>query len=500
MPEYNRMACLAKTRLDVIKSVTDWITDESNDQKRVLWLYGVAGSGKSTIATTIAWMMRELHRLGAFFFFDRDIPERNAATLIRTLAYQLALFDAQIGDEMSRIVESIPLIAERPLDFQFANLLSAKALQLVEWSGGPIALVIDALDECGGNRDRQILLQALSKGFSYLPSFIRVVVVSRPETDIEDAFGLHEAVYPYLLDIESQMTQQNISEFLRHRFSEIHRTIERSHFGADWPGDDNISALTKCAGGLFVWASTACLYIEGYDPVQRLNELITQQPEANSSEPFAKLDRLYKTGLQSAGWWDNHSFRTDCCSIFGAILCARTPLSYSVIDSLLGLPSSRSCCLSISRLGCVLRISETEGIRILHPSFHDYLSKRCSAEPWFIDLELHNEKVARNCIELLDKTLRENICGLTLPHLVQKQPLSDPVSYACKFWVEHICLISRVPDDIVDRIHNFLCRHLLHWMEALAVLKSHDNTIRSLQYLLEWLQVCYSTCSLDGHD
>jgi len=135
MPEYNRMACLAKTRLDVIKSVTDWITDESNDQKRVLWLYGVAGSGKSTIATTIAWMMRELHRLGAFFFFDRDIPERNAATLIRTLAYQLALFDAQIGDEMSRIVESIPLIAERPLDFQFANLLSAKALQLVEWSG-----------------------------------------------------------------------------------------------------------------------------------------------------------------------------------------------------------------------------------------------------------------------------------------------------------------------------------------------------------------------------
>jgi len=71
MPEYNRMACLAKTRLDVIKSVTDWITDESNDQKRVLWLYGVAGSGKSTIATTIAWMMRELHRLGAFFFSTR---------------------------------------------------------------------------------------------------------------------------------------------------------------------------------------------------------------------------------------------------------------------------------------------------------------------------------------------------------------------------------------------------------------------------------------------
>jgi hypothetical protein len=44
-------------------------------------------------------MMRDLQRLGGFFFFfDRDIPERNAAMLIRKLAYQLALLDSRIGD------------------------------------------------------------------------------------------------------------------------------------------------------------------------------------------------------------------------------------------------------------------------------------------------------------------------------------------------------------------------------------------------------------------
>jgi hypothetical protein len=31
--------------------------------------------GKSTISTMIARKMRKLGRLGAFFFFDRDIPD-----------------------------------------------------------------------------------------------------------------------------------------------------------------------------------------------------------------------------------------------------------------------------------------------------------------------------------------------------------------------------------------------------------------------------------------
>src|ERR1700687_381333 len=119
MDEYSRIPCLPKTRLDVIRAFTDWIADSSIDRKSVLWLQGLAGSGKSTISTTLAQTMRDLHRLGAFFFFHRDIPERNAATLIRTLAHQLAIFDPLLGAEVSRVVEGNPNITEMALDFQF---------------------------------------------------------------------------------------------------------------------------------------------------------------------------------------------------------------------------------------------------------------------------------------------------------------------------------------------------------------------------------------------
>lgn len=490
MNDYNRSLCLPRTRLDVIKSITKWISDDCKDQKRVLWLHGLAGSGKSTLATTIVEIMQGLQHLGGFFFCNRYKAERNAGTIIRTLAYQLALFDAGIGAEVSRIVECNPNIADMLPDFQFTNLLSAKALNSVQWSGGPVVLVIDALDECGSEMDRKILLQVLSRGFSVLPPFIRIMVTSRQERDIEATFASHLSVLAYDLDIDSVSTGEDILEFLQYRLAEIKQANNKYiSFSPGWPGDDRIHALRKIAAGLFIWASTACLYIERHNPPLRLDELITQQAVNTSSSPFAALDQLYKTGLQSAGTWDEPSFCSDCCNIFGAILCARSPLTITEIDALLGLP--QLCLQSISRLGCFLQWSESGPVRILHPSFGDYLSDRCHTEPWFIDLEKHNMKLAIHCIELLDNSLHENICGLKLPHLVQQQPLESAVAYAGRFWVEHVCSISQISDDIGDQIYKFLDEHLLHWIEALAILKCHDETIRSLQNLLNWVQVCW---------
>jgi hypothetical protein len=493
MNEYNRNVCLPDTRLDVVKAIIDWIADESSDCKSVLWLHGLAGSGKSTISTTVARMMQDLHRLGGFFFFDRDIPERSAAKLIMMLSYQLAQFDPHIGAEMSRIVENIPNIAEMPLEFQFATLLSANALQSVKWTRGSIVIVIDALDESGSEMDRRTLMQALFKGLSTLPSFIRIMVVSRREPDIQQVLGCHSHVRSYPLDIDFATNKDDVLTFVRHRLKEI--CMKYEFLGAHWPGDDKINALANDAGGLFIWASTACLYIENSaNPDQQLSELIDKRSESYSSGPFAQLDSLYKMALRSAGSWNSPSFRLDCRSILGVILCARIPLSYSLIDALLELPQNRPSRKPISHLKYTLRISETEEIRILHSSFHNYLSERCSGEHWSIDLELHNKKLALCCIRLLNKELRENICNMTPPHWTQNKTLPGAISYACKFWIEHTCQISDATDDIVDQIYDFLVKHLLHWMEALAILRCHDHTMRSIQNLFQWLRVCRLIC------
>ena len=166
------------------------------------------------------------------------------------------------------------------------------------------------------------------------------------------------------------------------------------------------------------------------------------------------------------------------------------------MDALLALPQDRPSWKLVSRLRCVLHVTETEQIRILHPSFHDYLSDRCRDHPWSIDFERHNKDLALHCIELLDNKLRENICDMTLPYLSRKRTLSEALSYACKFWIEHFCLVSDVTDDIVNQIDDFLVKHLLHWMEAMGILNSHDDTIRLIHNLKEWHRVCPSVCVL----
>ena len=58
--------------------------------KRIFWLNGMAGTGKSTIARTVAHHYSEQKRLGASFFFSRDGGDvGHAGKFFATIAWQL---------------------------------------------------------------------------------------------------------------------------------------------------------------------------------------------------------------------------------------------------------------------------------------------------------------------------------------------------------------------------------------------------------------------------
>ena len=113
-------------------------------------------------------------------------------------------------------------------------------------------------------------------------------------------------VRPYPLDIDSVTNKDNILEFIQYCLEEVHK--KDGYLGDDWPGDEKINSLANCASGLFIWASTACLYVEkSYTPDQKLSKLVNMQPDDNSFGPFTQLDSLYKTGLQSTDLWKDPS-------------------------------------------------------------------------------------------------------------------------------------------------------------------------------------------------
>jgi len=486
--EWKKGRCYPNTRQNVIAFIANWLSETTPHGKPVLWLYGLAGSGKSTIATTIAEDMLNRGQLGAFFYFDRDQPGRNANGLIRTLVYKLAISNAEIGVVIDKIVDRIGDIPSTPLNFQFIELLSARALQAITWNGDPLVFVIDALDECGTLEDRESLLDAFSRGFSHLAPFIRILIVSRPEVDIRETFGSNLFVLPYELDIDSKENKEDIQNYFRVRLDKIRK---RWACEETWPGGGTISILGQKSAGLMIWAETACLYINGLCPQDRLLELIGPDTIMVLSTPFSRLSNLYKVAIKSSGLWEDSSYASACCSMLGMIVCARIPLSSSAIGAIMSIPIAQI--LSASGFGCLLQLSKTQPIRVLHPSFQDYLTLQALDEPWFIDIQKHNQEIALQCMHYIKSNLHDNISGLSLAQQHWVPWLPEALCYACRYWIEHLVVLESPGDHIRDIISDLLNEHLIHWIEALAFLKEHSRTIHLLNNFLNWTKVRYST-------
>ncbi|KZP22951.1 hypothetical protein FIBSPDRAFT_669340, partial [Athelia psychrophila] len=138
-------------------------------ETNVIWLYGMAGSGKSTISTTVAERLHERGQCGAFLFFDRNIPAQSGPNgVIRTIACQLALSNAILRDAICDAIEQDTQIATRTLDAQFKALLLGPLRSSLSKMTRPMVIVLDAFDECGDAESRRALVYLLIKNLPLL--------------------------------------------------------------------------------------------------------------------------------------------------------------------------------------------------------------------------------------------------------------------------------------------------------------------------------------------
>ena len=81
--------CHPNTRVAVINKIIEWVTDMSNTNAFMLWLYGPAGAGKTAIARRVAEIFANHGLLLASFLFFRSDPKRNTMKLlVPNIAYR----------------------------------------------------------------------------------------------------------------------------------------------------------------------------------------------------------------------------------------------------------------------------------------------------------------------------------------------------------------------------------------------------------------------------
>jgi hypothetical protein len=505
--EEHNARCLPNTRTALLHDITKWAQDK--DSKPIYWLRGMAGTGKSTIARSIAESFASHGQLGASFFFKRGEGERgNASRFFTTIANDLVAYEPGMLPGIRKALDEDPDIANRALKDQFDKLILQPLLGIKQAQALARVVVIDALDECEQERDIRAILQLLARTRDIRPVPLRMVVTSRPELHIRLGFKeMPNGTYQDLVlhEIPKSTIEHDIHLFLEYELGAIRN--ERM-LSSDWPPTHQILALVELAVPLFIYAATVCRYIgtKGSNPKEYLNKVLQYQKSA-----FSQLDRTYLPVLDQLLVEQEEDEKETWLQAFqelvGSIVVLESPLSIISLACLLQIPQEEVRC-RLDSLHSVLSVPDSTDvpIRLLHLSFREFLvnPQKQGQSPFWVDEKSTHKKLASCCLELMSKQsgLRQDMCSLLQPGVLRSEidekriasSLLPELQYACRYWVSHLRQSQQEFAD-GDTTHLFLQKHFLHWLEAMSLMRESSRCI----HLVDSLQALAGVRSLQNY-
>ena len=473
----------------------------------------MAGTGKTTIAQTIAERVFADGHLGASFFCSRDYSDRSDLQFIfPTIAVQLARKYTDIRSILIPLLRSNPGIIHETLSNQMNKLIVGP----LKKSGISTVIVIDALDECKDRGPASAILSVLGQFVSQIPK-VKFFLTGRPEQQIQGGFHLLPLVKAtdvfVLHEVESSQVDSDIQLFFKHEFSKL-----RAHQGGldswpikrdldNWPTQKDLDLLCEQAAGLFVYAVATIKFIDdmNWNPMVQLDLVLRSPGKYEGTTKFNQnttLDSLYMSILQEAFGHSHPERDPTICSVLGAVVLAANPLSPYAIAALLGLDPT-SVFLQLSSVHSLLILQDNNHpVQPFHKSFPDFITNltRCTNKRFYISPPTHHLELFLGCLKFMNQTLGRNMCKL--PDAVLNSEVNDlherieqyldpALQYACKSWHKHLVdeNVANTP-TVTSVLHHFLENKFLFWLEVLSVLGVTREAVDALGMVAQWLEVC----------
>ena len=500
--------CTKGTREEILKDIIAWADDISADSPPVFWLTNQAGSGKTTIAYTIAQHFDRLEKtentgrhsvLGGTFLCSRQFEEtRRQIHIIPTLVYQLArksrsyahaVYEADKFDSVDKLSEHMA----DPLVDPWQQSMSLRHMELP-----PYLIIVDALDEIevlGGYKFLQDVLETINR---HRLRGLKFLVTSRPDHHVVELFKrfLSKAV-SRLQDVPIECVGSDITEYL---------TIKLPNFA----GKPELETMAQLADGLFISAATIVRYLTP-DPSITVDEQRKLLSKLHVLQSFAVsgarrpllIDELYQQILRDAfSGFDDDLFNCRL-RILHTFLCTFERTSTSLTAALLS-ESDTTAIAVLNKLHAVL-YSKDDQVLWYHASFPDFIfsETRSTFEldgRWFpmsCNVAQHHALLTKRCFDVM-KSLRFNIGDVPSsfvldvedPGLTQRidTNIKAFLRYASWHWAHHLGLTDQKNGkDLGDCITDFLHICILFWMEAMNLLGSSGQCTTMLQCACEWV-------------
>ncbi|KIJ94395.1 hypothetical protein K443DRAFT_54089, partial [Laccaria amethystina LaAM-08-1] len=503
-----REVCTPGTRVRILDDIITWAKNTSPGSPTVYWLFGQAGSGKSTIAYSVARRFEfagdpnDTIILGGNFFCSRQFEEtRLSKCIIRTVVHHLALKCRAFADQLSDAdFETVDQNVRAQLeDLLIAPWQASKPDRCSDPLNPPphYLIVIDALDEIdgtGGSEFLRVLLEVLDTNEKRLQG-LKFFVTSRPDPNLVGLVDSFTSKQLYRLQhILPEEAQNDIRTYL---------TAELPHFA----GCEEFGNLVALTAGLFIYAATVVKYLAKYEPSEQQSILTTLLASSSSSnlqslstgEAFTSLDTLYSQILDRAfrdfspkenGWEVRRS-------ILHTFLCTAERTSTSVVADLLFISDDVAEKL-LSNLHAVLYCGEHGQVLTYHKSFSDFILDQGRSGNFWCNQAMHHRVLANASFRWMKDGLRFNIANipssfvldvddLILQDTVEKN-IPPVLNYSCRNWSYHVSSAPSInPDGLHDGLSDFLQLHALFWIEAMNLLRLRGLCGSMLRTAYDWV-------------
>ncbi|PWY93076.1 WD40 repeat-like protein [Aspergillus sclerotioniger CBS 115572] len=483
----------------IIRDVSKWALDtheykkfldwDSPSAENLLWINGQAGTGKTMLLIGIIQeLTTQIRRPEApeilyFFFQNKDTQLDHGAALLRAFMWLLL---RQCPRLLQHISSEYAVSGEKLFDdkFAFQSLSPILKNMLQDPDLGRVVLVADALDECHDNDQERVIafLQGLLPEHK-ARSEIKVLVSGRPSWELENRFK--SVRHGTVLRLDNYSLSEQINTYIGHRVRQL------THDGTRVPMDNLRKQLEDKSGNTFIWDSLICKEL-GRSPNHSWDDILKAVPK--------DLTDLYNFLLKRLG--ENHiktRFRY-CRDALCLVILTRRPLRLSEMSLLAGWPDYRT--LSVVQDCRSFLAIQNDTVYPIHQTALEFLKDHYEDLQNAPPKEAHH-KLFRQSLKCMRETLRQNVYNLAKDCISLEEfrtPMQDPlgaVRYSCRYWVYHLEQGGLDKFD-TSLVYEFVTRHFLHWLEAMAFLGMISSTIGIIDALQRLLLKVGEVSKLPG--
>lgn len=336
------------------RKVEEWL---ENDNSKVFFITAEAGYGKSAISTHLG---ENNSSCCSVFFCQYDtLSTKDPKQMLKTLIYDLSTQIEEYKHYLRKynLSEEIAKLDEAGM---FKKLI-LNILNKIE-NDKKYFIVIDGLDEAYDENNNNKIIDLIAKYFNELPSYIKVIITSRPNQNVLRTLCEFN---PIELNVNDENNLNDLRQYIRNKTTNI--------------SDEQIELLLNKSEGNILYLKNIKLEEKNFsvDEIEKLPQGISSFYLQNFKRLFSNIDEYEEKYL----------------NFVSLLTISKIAIHENLIKQLLNL-SDRNFNKIKEIFGSLLKFDKGY-VSFYHKSLYDWLFDRNKSHTYAADIEIQNNTLEK---------------------------------------------------------------------------------------------------------